>query len=75
MFKSTLNEQILAKTPYANLYTAKLEDVVAHSGMRDLFRVMLDKSASGFTSEYKSIATRIDRIYSEVMGGVEHLSI
>lgn len=64
-----------AKTPYANLHALKLEDIHAHLGMRDVFRMMRGRSASGFTRECKSIAMRVDRIYSKVGGDLEWLYI
>ena len=63
------------KNPYANAHASKLEDILAHLGVRDVFRMMHGRLASGFTRECKSIATRIDRIYSKVGGDLEWLSI
>ena len=63
------------KSPYANMHASKLEDILAEQGLRDVFRLMHGRSASGFTRECKSIATRIDRIYTKVGGSLDWLSI
>lgn len=67
MSESTLNGKICqTQKPYANLHAARLEDMLAHWEMRDVFRLMHGELASGFRRECKSIATRIERIYSRV---------
>ena len=63
------------KTPYTNLHASKLEDMLADIGMRDVYRLMHGKAASGFTRECKSIATRLDSIYTRVGSDLEWLSI
>ena len=63
------------KTPYTNLHASKFEDMLAGLGMRDVYRLMHGKAATGFTRECKSIATRIDRIYTRIGSDLEWLSI
>lgn len=56
-----------AKTLFANLLASKLEDMLAHIGMRDEIRLMHARSAPGFTRECKSIAKEVDRCCTRVL--------
>ena len=57
-----------SKHTYSNLHARKLENHLASLGMRDTYRFMMGNVRSGFTRECSTVATRIDRIYSQATG-------
>ena len=64
-----------AAPPYSNLHAARLEDLLAELGLRDVYRLMHGRTPAGFTRECSTIATRIDRIYTKIGGQMEWLAI